>query len=285
MVAILGILFALGAALSSGVEKILRRHVAIKVDILTYAFLFNLIAAMVMLPFYLRNFEIPSSTISWTLLIIPSILFAGTTFFMFQGAKRVEASVAAPISRVKLLIALAIAVIFLKETLNVTKVMGTLIVFFGLVFLSNKKAGKVIDFTNIGVYFILISVTITATAHIFEKAGLSYLNPEIYAFSVYFIPMLIFLPFFIAKKVSLKEIYNNRFWSLTLTAVLSASFHYLILNAFTFAEASVVIPIVELSNLVAVIGGITFLREREHIPKKLIVMVVILIGAILVGLS
>lgn len=285
MSSILGIVFALGAAFSSGVERIFRRHVAVKVDPVSYAFMFALIASLVLLPFFLSDFEIPSQPIAWGFLIITGLIWTIVQFFMFRAYQTLEASIAAPISKVKVLIALVLSIILLKETLNFEKVAGTLIIFAGLIFLSHKKGGRAIDFKNKGLYYLLGSVTFVALAIVVQKVGLNYLNIGTYAFSNYLIPMLIFLPFFLMKKVSIKEKFGNRIWPLALTAILSATYSYLILFALTFAEASVVIPIAELSSLVAVFGGIIFLKERGHISKKIFSTIIILAGAALVAIS
>lgn len=281
----IGIFFALLAAFSSGVEKIFRRHVAVRVDAVTFSFLFSTVAALVLLPIYLTHFQLPSQTKAWIFLLAPSILFAGTSFFIAKAYSHLETSIAAPISRIKILIVLALSVLFIHETFNITKLLGTLTIFLGLLLLSYKKGGRAVDLKNPGLYFLVASVTCTAVASVIQKQGLAYITTQTYAFFVYFIPALLFFPFFLAKKIPFGKIYNNGFWPLSLMAILSVGYQYSTLLAFKFTEASIVIPFTELSSFIAVLGGILFLKERDHITKKLASTFVTILGAVLVALS
>ena len=63
-----------------------------------------------------------------------------------------------------------------------------------------------------------------------------------------------------------------------LTAV-GSSFAYL--NAFALADASTVVPVMELSTIVAVVGGIVLLRERTDVLRKLAGTAAVIAGVVL----
>ncbi|HIH11096.1 TPA: EamA family transporter [Candidatus Woesearchaeota archaeon] len=60
------------------------------------------------------------------------------------------------------------------------------------------------------------------------------------------------------------------------------SYYYFLLKAYAFKEASVVVPIIELSTIIAVVGGMLFLNERKDMVKKIIATVIVVVGTLFI---
>jgi transporter family protein len=281
-----GLLFAFGAALSSGIEKILRRSVLIKEDSLCYTFLFGLFAAIILLPLFFFKFQQPSNNYAWFLVILSGILWTIYSLLLFKAYSYLEASVAAPISRLKLFFVLILSVIFLGESLTFDKIFGTIFIFAGVAVIGYTKKKK-IDYTNTkkrkGIFLIILSTVIISIVLLIDKYAMTFFNVETYTAPVYLISPILLTFFVIKRKKQIKSILKRNFVPTFITSLLSVGYYYMILSAFKYAEVSIVVPIVELSILVAVVGGILFLKEREDIPRKLIAAVILIIGAIILS--
>lgn len=283
----LGIIFALIAALSSGVEKILRKKISVNIDSLTYAFIFQGAGAIFALPLFIIKFQLPSNPNIWFLVVLSGFLWAGFAFTLIKSYKYLEVSVIAPVSRARIILFLFLAIIFLNETLNSNKVIGTFLIFGGLVYLSyNKNKVKTLPLNNPGIPYLFASIFLIVFALLIDKFASSFFNPGAYTFLVYFIASLFLFPFILLRKHSIKPIFRSKYLILMIiTSFLSVTYYFLILNAYRFAEASVIIPLTELSGLVAVFGGIFFLGEKSYLKKKIISTLIIIIGTVFISLA
>lgn len=283
----LGIIFALIAALSSGIEKILRKKIAVNINPLTYAFIFQAAGAIFALPFFILKFQLPPNPKIWFLVILSGLLWAGFAFALIKSYKHLEASIVAPISRARIIIFLFLSIIFLNETLNSNKVVGTFLIFGGLLYLSyNKGKRKTLPWNNPGTPYLFASMFLISFALLIDKFASGFFNPGTYTFLVYFIASLFLFPFILLRKQSIKPIFRDKYLVLMIiTSFLSVTYYFLILNAYKFAEASIVIPLTELSSLIAVFGGILFLGEKSYLKKKIISTLIIIVGAVFISLA
>ena len=285
-VPLLGIIFALLAAFSSGIEKLIRKKVAINVDPMTFAFFFEFTGAVFALPLFILNFNLPETNYAWLFVLVSGFLWAGVAFTMAKSYKHLDASLIAPISRLRIILILILSVILLKETLNFSKVAGTFLIFASLVFLSYKKGANLSRLKEEGIIPLILSILFVSSVFMVDKFAVNFFNPSMYTFMIYFTASIILSPWIFSKKEDVKHIIKSKFIFLViLTALLSVLYYYFTLSAFKFAEASVILPITELSSLIAVLGGIFFLNERTDLKKKIISTTIVIVGVVLVSIS
>jgi len=280
-----GVLFALGAAVSSGAEKLLRRHVLIKEDSLCYAFAFGLFAAIILLPVFIFGFQAPTHNLAWLLLILSGSIWTVFSLLQFKAYSYLEASIASPISRVKLFFVLILGVIFLNETISLGKVAGTLLIFIGIVVLSYKKNVKRPHIEKKGIALIILSTMLISVALLIDKYALNFFTVATYTAPIYLMKPILLIPWVMKRKHHIKSIFKQSLIAVFATSALSVGYYYLTLMAFKQAEASAIVPITEMSTLFAVIGGIVILKERTFITRKLIAATIVVFGAILVALA
>ncbi len=278
----IGVLFALGAALSSGIEKILRRSVLIKEDSLCYAFTFGLFAGIVLLPLFFFRFQMPSNNLAWLLMLLSGGLWTLYSVMLSKAYSYLEVSIASPLSRLKLFFVMLLSAVFLHEALTIGKVAGTTLIFFGIAALS-YKGGVRVSLKDKGVILIVLSTFVISVALLIDKFAMGFFNVETYTAPVYLMTPLLLIPFVLKRKTHIKSIVKNSLIATFSAAVLSVGYYYLTLYAFKYAEASVVVPITEISTLIGVLGGIILLKERTHIARKLIASALVIIGSILVS--
>ena len=208
-------------------------------------------------------------------------------FTIIKSYKYLEASVNTIVSKVRIPLFLILSIIFLGETLNSNKVIGTFLIFGGLVYLSyNKNKVKTLPLNNPGTPYLFASIFLIVFALLIDKFASGFFNPGMYTFMVYFIASLfLFLPILVRKQ-SIKPIFKSKYLPLIIiTSFLSVTYYFLILNAYKFAEASIIIPLTELSVLVTVLGGFLFLNEKSHLKKKIISTLIVIVGAVLISLA
>jgi len=281
----IGGLFALGAALSSGVETIFRRRVLIKENSLCYTFAFGLFAAIVLLPLFFLRFQAPADSHAWLLVIASGILWTLYGALLFKAYSYLEASVASPLSKIRLFFVLMASVIILGEHITFGKILGTLMIFAGAIVISYRKKKSIIPSYKKGVFLIIISAFVISAALLIDKYAMNFFNVETYLVPVYLMSPLLLTALMVKRdyRHHLKNIFKRSLIPTILTSILSVGYYYLILYAFKYAEASVVVPIAELSILISVIGGIIFLKERENMAQKIVATVILIMGAILVS--
>lgn len=279
----IGIIYALISAFSKGSERIVHRYILADEDSLSYAFIWHVLTSLIFLPFFIIEFSLPTQGLAWVLVIISSVLWTLVAYFGFKAYSTLEVSVKVPIGQSRLLFALLLSVVFLKEVLTIEKILGTILVFIGLIIIKYKKGKKFGLLKDKGVIYTLISSLLTAVVLLIDKFSGQFFNPVVYSFLVYFLPAIIISPFVLKKKKEIKSILKKRFSATLGATVLGSGYYYFLLRAYQHAEASVVIPIVELGTVFAVIGGIIFLKERKNILRKVIASLLVIVGALLLS--
>lgn len=148
-----------------------------------------------------------------------------------------------------------------------------------LIYHPEKRFGRL---SERGVKWVLFTALLSAFVAIADKAALRWFNPETYGFLVYFIPTLI-LSMFISKRMhQVRHLLKTKWKSAFAGIVLSAATYYFTLKAFSLADITLVYPLLQLTTLFTVAGGVIFMKEEEHIWQKVIAALIIIAGAIIV---
>ena len=67
-------------------------------------------------------------------------------------------------------------------------------------------------------------------------------------------------------------------------AIMASAAYYFTLKSFSLADVTLVYPFLQLATLLTVIGGIVFMKERDHFWQKIIAVVFVIAGAIILKL-
>jgi len=274
--------YALLAAITGGFIGILNRFILKDHDFISYGFLWNVITSIFFIPLFLMDFVMPTNFYGWEVTSIGIILWTLIGFIGFKSVQLVEVSTGDSLSQIQVLFLLFFSSIFLSESLTVNKIVGTFLIFFGLITLTYKKKffGKI---TDRGIQLTIIASLLIALASIIDKVVLEYWSVPGYSFVAFLFPGLIMGVTSLKRFDRLIKMVKVRGLSLVVSAILAAVNAYFLFGAYKLTEVSNAYPITRLSTIVAVLGGIILLKERESILQKLVGAIIMIIGTILIS--
>jgi len=224
--------------------------------------------------FVLPNFE------KFTLnLIIGAILYGLSVIFTFKASQKIPASELVIISAFGSVIAIIAAVFILKETFGMFKIIGSFLIISSTIFIYDKKKTKI----NIGILYAILMTICSGLAVVNDTFILKSYDPISYMVVMSFLPIIVIslinpkAYLSIHKYFKLKTIKNILF--LSFSQAIQGSCYYIALSL--GANASQIAPISRASIIVTVLLASVFLKERDHLIKKIICAVLVTIGVIL----
>ena len=280
----IGEMFALCGALSNGIEEILHRHILKNEESLSYTVVWHVLVALFLLPLFLIDFRLPSEPGAWLWVALSGIAWAAGLYLMFRSYNTLEVSVKMPIWKSRMLFAFLFAVFLLGESAGITKIIGTLLIFAGIILVTYERKTGFSKLKSEGVVLVLLAAMLSGLALIIDKIGVAYFPVGMFGFMSAATTALVLLPFVLGKKQEFSSLFRHRPYATLGAAFFGALAYFLMLSALKVIDASIAIPIFELGTLIAVGGGIIFLHEREGLVKKLVAALLAVAGAILVGL-
>lgn len=274
------LIWALVSAFSDGIKRILHRVIMIDESPYSYALIENILTSFVFIPILITEFTIPSGIFPWLLVLFSSFIWTIIALVGFNAYKFTPISLKEPISQSRLIFLLILSIILLSEIITFRKILGTLIIFIGIIILTYHKKRIFGRLSDKGVQLTFISAFLFAFVNIIDKTAMRYFTAGMFGFLVYLIPGLLLLLFIKKRTVQTKKLIKNKWNFILFVIILGAVFYYSKLKAYTLADVSLVFPIIRMGTLISVLGGILFLNEKEEIFKKVLSSVIIMIGVI-----
>lgn len=275
--------YALLSALIFAVQDLLMRVLAVKSDIpRAFSVVFNLWGAF----FAILAFIIQGGSFSQLSKLTPlNILFISSTIilyglyerYQFSARKGINASSLSIIFRLSTVIAFIGSIVFLREVLTINKIIGATLIIgaSGLLLYKNIHLTRN---RSLGLAF-LCSIFL-GIAWILDKPASAHIQPALYSFFVWCIPIFIIA----FPKIQLQQIRKEFYiggWKVAFAALLNVVGFILNIQAFSLADASRVIPTVSINGILIVLGGIIILREHDHIVRKILAASIAFVGVYL----
>ena len=275
--------FAIISVLGAAISNVLRRVVmkGDKSDALASTILFQFLGfAMILIFTLFHGFVLPPLSTYPLNFIAEGVLWGLSSLFIFKAAKTLEASEITIIATISTVVTIATAVFFLHEGFNIFRLIGVILILMSVVLVSFQK-GKM--HFNKGVLYILgycicAGIAVTNDTFLLQKS-------EVYSFLVigWLSPGLFLI---LISPQSIKKLgyffHGERFkniFLMTLFYCAGGVAFYLALA--TGGLASQVSPIEQTSTILTVIIAALFLNERDHLGKKCIAAVLVMIGVLL----
>lgn len=245
---------------------------------------FNLVStvmAIILLLFIgsFKKFSLPKIADAWIYLLIAAFFYGIFERLRFFATKMLDASIYSIIGNTSLIVAFTISIFLYKETLTLSKLAGTLLILSSLFMVVDRNKSKA------SIKGILIGLTACIAVGIgagLDKKGAVYFSPEIYNLLLWVFPLIV-LCFPGIKIQEIKDQFSKFSWKIVLLAFFNFVGYYLGLKAFLLADATRVLPIIQLSTIMTVIIGILFLNEKNHISKKILAGIIAIIGVFLLS--
>ncbi len=250
-------------------------------DTIAYAIVFNFICAILISVVSLKNgFILPDIKEYYLNFGLMAVVYTASQVLVFKASKTIGASDLIIFSATRALWTIGAALLFLGETLNTPKVIGTILVLFSVLYISAEK--KRIKLNKGHIYALLaafcIGIGFVNDAYILRNAdavsygALAFIFPALLTLIV-FPRSALKLKYYLNLGILMKIFLLGIFYSIGLIA------SYLAYQA--GGSASQIVPIGQSVVIVTVTLSILFLGERENLLKKLIAAILVSIGVLL----
>lgn len=245
------------------------------------AVLFNSIAALIAILIFVftgsyKSFALPTDPKAWIALLVASFCYGMFERGRFVAAKLLDASILTTIVDIAALVAFVGSLFLYSEPLTPHKLLGGILIIGALLLVTfSNKAGK---FQMKGVIVAVLISIMLGLGWMLDKLGTQFFSAAIYSIFLWTVP-IVFIVFPFIKIGAIKSELRIASWRVFLLAGLNAVGYLLQLKALQITEATRVIPIIQTSTLFTVLLGIILLKEREHIPRKIIAGIMAVAGA------
>lgn len=262
---------------------------------LTYTYLYSLIALIFYTPAFL--YFLTTETVAFTPMVLLAFAVSGLAnilafLFYNKSIKLGELSTVIPFTKLNPVFTGILAAVFLAETITPVNGIGILLVTAGsYVILKDDEHDildpirrfKASDAPKLGA----VSALIFSFAAIADRFATQAISPKIYTYLIYLF-MTTGLTMYITARdrnifTEAKESFLKDKTLYSLTGLGAALASYLIFFSFSKAEASKVIPVLQLQVFISVIAGIT-LFDEGNVKEKAIGSVILVAGVIMTAI-
>jgi len=262
---------------------------------LVYSFLYSSLALLFYTPVFL--YFLPQLSFELSIWLIVALIISGIgnvfgimsyNYFIKFG----ELSRVIPFTKLNPIFTALIAAVVLGETMTSTKAAGILLVTVGsYAILEEKNSGWKKPFKNFlklkAPKYAALSALVYSFASVADRFGTQVIQPEIYTFIIYFMITSTLSVYLLTQKRELIPEIKTDLQEDTLyyiiTGIGAAVASYLIFFAFSRAEASRVIPVLQLQVFISVFAGHILFNEG-NLKQKIIGSLILVTGVILVAL-
>lgn len=250
-----------------------------------FAGAYGILVALLTLPFALISDKLMVQMFSPSVilvLLLMSVLYAFAMWGFFTAMKHVPISEITLLESTTPLWVLFGSVLFLGESLTWNKFIGVLFLIAGLfVTFRYKGVKRWSGYHTLG----LVSGALYAGAYMTDKYLLDYLPTLSYQVLSFGLPSILILGYFYKRAKELKYFFvDKRARNIVLSSAFVGGGYYTLFKAYQLSgEISLVNPIYETKSLWVVLMGIVFLKEKDFLRRKIIGMILAIIGVLLVS--
>jgi len=272
--------FATVAIVGFAAWGLFNRHILKSVSAHAFSTLVNIIGTILFIPVALTNLSHSNTRMAWLAIAIASAVWATYSILSSISTKNTEASVRAPLSQSKLLWTVLLGALVLREVVTWQHVAAVFVIFIGISTLLWHPERKFGSLKDPGVRWTLIAAIFSAFAAIADKYALGFFSVELYGFLAYFFPALILLAFTPHQGNDIKHLLKTSKIKIFVASVIGAASYYATLKVYSALEISVAYPLLQLSTLLIVFGGILFFKEKGNLWQKIIATIIVIAGSV-----
>lgn len=238
----------------------------------------DVIAGLVLLPFFLLPFSLPSHNMTW-LYFFGIVIFAFLSDWLaFAALKILDVSVYQIVNQVRHVFILLGGLLLFQEDITAKKIVAIVLITSGVVTAVYEKKRF---HWNRGVMLTIASTLAAVIAFLFAKLTVrDFSEIATASFELLLIGLMSFMFLRFDTKKIIAEFSLHRGW-LILSGALFAGFEATLFFALKAGEASRVIPVTQSSLVFAVLTGMIFLHERDRLLNKILGMLIAIAGIVL----
>ena len=277
-------IFAILSVLGVSLANIFRRVVmkGDKTDAIAAAIVFQFLGSVIVGIFALtQGIVIPPVSEYYLNYIFVGLFWALATYFQFKAYQYLEASEAIILATLEAVVIIVVSIIFLGDVFTLKMLIGTIFVLLGVIFIYLE--GKKMVF-NRGVVFSLLFCLFAGLGVVNDTFMVKRVAEPMSYLSIGFLLPVFFLILFRPQSIAkIPEVlkFNNfkKLFLLTFFYTFGAiTFVYALVRG---AQASQLSPISNSSVIVTVLLATIFLKEKDHLLRKVICASLVTIGVLL----
>jgi drug/metabolite transporter (DMT)-like permease len=281
------------AAVLFTVQAVISKELMDHIDSVDFTAIYSLVAFIFYTPVFIYYISRTNPEFTPFLLLLIGLSGLGNILGMLAynyGLGHTSLSIAMPLNRVQPVVVATIGFLVLGEAMNLQKVSGiVLVTVASYIILLEDHRNPLDPLTNIlddyGAQLALLSAVFFSITSIIDRFVTVQVPPELYTYFILGI-MTASLNLYIARKndqpfrMVKNEILGNRLMY-ALSGVITAGAYLSIYTGFSLAEASKVVPVLQLQVPLTVIAGREVFSE-QHVFQKLLGSGLMILGILLV---
>ena len=220
----------------------------------------------------------------WYFIVIAALFVFLNYFFLTQSYKRIDLSIAYPVSRSSTLFLPVVAFVFLGETIDPIGWLSISLILVGvfLMYADDLRKHKYELTKNPGILFALIAAFTVACYTVWDKMAVQYIHPFVYFYSYTFLTSIFYggVLAFRCRPLQLKHEWIQKKRSIMGVAVLNTFTYLLVLVALGMSKAVYVGALRQVSLVIGVFFGWKILHESVS-KLRLIGVLGIISGSLL----
>ena len=284
-------ILSLISAFFSALAAIFEKKTLFKENVLGFCAVISFFNLIFTIPFFfLINFS-DISLVHFLILFFKTLLGASAFFCVMAGIKNLELSSALPLLVLTPGLVAVIALIFLKEVLNIYQVSGMILLMSGTYILPLKNRQKLLEpfrilFSSKGYHYIIIALLLFTATSIMDKILLVKYRIHPYSFLGFqhLFYFMIFNSIFLIKRrkksLLMQSVKNSGKWILYVS-LCTIIYRYTQIEAIKLGPVALVLSLKRISVFfAAVIGGKIF--KEHNLLIKSIATVILIAGSILI---
>ena len=263
--------------LAKGARDGLKKKALEKGGVMEVLFLYTALAFLLTIPFSRDIFGIPPIYYLW--IFFKSFVIFLAWILAFTSIKKMPVSLYGVMDTARMLFSTVIALIFLGETMTLSKGIGLALVLCGLVIvnLGHGKADENVEFKYI--IFSLLTCLFNAISGVMDKALMSTgdINASQLQFWYMFYMTVLYGIYILAARVPLRlSTLKTDYWIVILSVLFVVSDRALFMaNAYPESEVTVMTLVKQLSVVVTVLTGKLVFHEKNILQRAICACVVI----------
>ena len=275
------IIFAMLYAVFSGIYNCTKKKAIEKNTVYEVLAVFSTIAFLLVATITRDAFDIDFKYLS--IIFVKSLIITFSWILSLKAIKKMSVSIYSLINLSKILFTIMLSVLFLKEKLTLTLILGVIIVIIGLFLvnkISNQSGSKEASLKSI--ILLLIACFFSGVSSMIDKKILVHINSgQLQFWFLFFLSVLYWIVLLTRKqKINTKALYKN-YWILTSAVVLIIGDRFLfIATEMPESKMSLITIINQLSAIETIILGRIIFKEK-NIIKKLLCSILIILGVVL----
>ncbi len=229
----------------------------------------------------INGFVMPDFARYWLAIIATCVLFGAGNVVYAKTLQRVEASIFSVLFATGAVWVMLMGIIFLDEALSFSQIIGSILIFFSIAVLGYSK--KSLKFDK-GILWGLLTgliygVAVALWAYVGRGSDVASWTAISFAG-----PSLAVLLAYPSSVMHMKSFLSGtKLIRMTLLGLFFSVASVTLLTAYNRGDVSAVAPINQTSIVVTTLLAVIFLKERDHLPKKILAATICFVGAILIA--